>query len=342
MQLHELCALASPNIVQETPDFIPVGMEFEFERVREPIAVRGWSYTPDGSLRNNGLEYVLRVPDRSRERLVTHITNLLAVANDMNYAATVRTGIHVHVNAQEWTSEQLRSILIAYCLAEPALYAYCGEYRDQNPYCIPCYASSRDIVATFEALNAADKQALIQAQQILNHVNKYSGLYTGPLVRHGSIEFRQLLTTLDVERAIEWVDIIQAVCAYGLQRDLARALLTEDADELALNMVRSIPGLAPHVRALDEYEVSATVEPLIPWLITVVPPDGWLMINDTPAMEYDEPRREARPGDRIRMWRPTGLDEIMAQHREYTRHYGVEILHQDQDDEERDENGEIY
>ena len=298
-----ICRLSGnqePQYFRGDSGFFPVGMELEFEGQFSPTpGVSGWRTTDDGSLRNGGIEYLSYRPVASRERSVHNLRNLYLYVQDAGLQVNIRTAMHIHVNMQDLSPAQVRSILLAYCLVEPAMFSYVGRSRDINPYCIPWYAAPQTAVRALSGLwymeNHADNGTYM-ARQRLNRTNKYSALFPGPMSSFGSIEFRQLLTPSSAEEAVEWLDIVQATCSLGVERDYAELVLTEDIDELALDAA-ALVGLSGHESSYQEVDSCAAIYPCLPWLGRPVPEDKWVMVytetSGSPNQEGDPPRRHA-------------------------------------------------
>ena len=98
-----------------------------------------WNNVEDGSLRNNGREFV-SIPMLGSD--AEYCLNLLKThleknPRTMGYEFTSRTSVHVHVNAQDMTPAQVRTLLLAYIVVEPLLYKFCSGRRHKNIFCVP-------------------------------------------------------------------------------------------------------------------------------------------------------------------------------------------------------------
>jgi hypothetical protein len=130
-----------------------------------------------------------------------------AAAN--GYRSTLRTGLHVHVDVRWLTKEQLNRVSPIYALMEKAIYRWVGDDRDENPFCLPWYRSE-PLVRTIATILACNEDRLAHHSEQLNR-RKYGGLNYDTLHRFGSIEFRHMKVTHDVERIIRWVNICQRI-----------------------------------------------------------------------------------------------------------------------------------
>ena len=294
---------------REGSNILPVGIELEFENCVNPQRVPYWIFMADGSLRNHGIEYVTDGPLGTRDEIENALRRLYLYVQANRLSISVRTGMHVHVNMQDLPLEQVRSILLAYCLAEPAVYKYVGAHRDINPYCIPWYAATASAVTSIRALSLVldgPTRAVPRARAMLTNTNKYGGLYAGPLTRLGTIEFRHLLTPRDPDAALAWIDIVQNICAAGMQQDYAALTETRDTEELARETAHRV-GLGAYASAYDDVDVCAAIFAALPFYVKNVPESSWIMT----ALDTVTPA-ERRP---IRRNRDLGLEELVRRAR---------------------------
>lgn len=187
-----------------------VGVEIEVEKFVKPVSQNEpwfafWEAKRDGSLHDAGMEFVFRQPLFGIDAYKA-IVGFCEHAERARYVSSIRTGIHVHLDARDLEIAQLQRLCVLYALYEKAIYNYVGNNREENVFCLPWYMSTgatKAVKAVIGARGAAIKAA---ARQIADE--KYAGLNLDPLARFGSIEFRHLLTTFNVNRIIEWVNIV--------------------------------------------------------------------------------------------------------------------------------------
>ena len=184
-----------------------IGCEFEFENVtRIPSGdwMEFYKQERDGSLRGHSMEYIFARPLLGADAEEA-IRGLCTFAKENKYAASIRTGFHVHVDVRDLDYLQLQRLIVLNALLEPALYRYAGDNREENVFCLPWYSADaivKDIKELYTAKGAALKAI---AKGIYN--KKYTGCNLDPLHRFGSVEFRHLRVTTDAERLIKWINI---------------------------------------------------------------------------------------------------------------------------------------
>ena len=94
-----------------------------------------WHQEPDGSLRNNGMEYISK--PMFGEDAVDALTELEEGLTGRGYEITPRCGLHVHLDVSGASVGELLSTLVGFALVENAIYKYVGVERRDNIYCLP-------------------------------------------------------------------------------------------------------------------------------------------------------------------------------------------------------------
>lgn len=192
-----------------SPDLL-VGLELEIENLPEGLNhVFGGLFRvdTDGSLRNNGRE-AITLPMKAK-----FVENLLSVFFSKNHITrdnySDRCSTHVHVNCQDLTIDQVRAIALVYQATERLLFAYIGEERENNIYCIPWYQ------AGFTTRSMEEMGVLSTFDVKVRNWIKYTALNLQPLRNYGTIEFRHLRGTCDVKEIVTWLNIISSIVEYG-------------------------------------------------------------------------------------------------------------------------------
>jgi hypothetical protein len=247
------------------PSFL--GLEFEFEKTNltpniwetayknlvkarvsdekdndSESCIRLWRAVADHSLRGeDAIELISRHP-----MTLDVLSKGLDVLELMckSWAASYRTGTHVHLHVLDLELVELKNLLSLYCLLEPAIYTCAGDERGGNPFCAPFYKRSRapaDIasgMATYHGLWA-----------LATTSHKYSGLNLRPVRDKGTVEFRHIRTTKDKKAWINWVNLILAIKYASLKPDFRgmfeKTLRVGDYTSL-INWMYEGTGVAPH------------------------------------------------------------------------------------------------
>lgn len=195
-----------------TNDFI--GIEIELERARTLARHLGnsnpgnfWEIKTDGSLRNNGYEFVFNGPKNGQtaENGLNHYSAVLATLAGANRPlASVRSSIHVHVDVRDLTKQQLLRMLLLYSIFEIVLFKSYARERLASHFCIPL-SNCVDLFPSARHLN----NGFAAFDQYINHPNlgRYSALNLKAISRFQSVEFRHLGGTLDTDLIYEWANV---------------------------------------------------------------------------------------------------------------------------------------
>lgn len=196
------------------------GVELEIEGITEGHgSVIGIRMDTDGSLRNNGREFITK-PMRFRE--LAYCLNNLFVRNKFtedNYSE--RCSVHVHANCTDLTKDQLSTVLLIYQVFERVLFNFAGGERDKNIFCVPWYETN----LTQGIVNSL----ITQGPEALRRWQKYTAVNLLPLFTYGTIEFRHMPGTNNLEKILNWVNIIGCMFAYARVHPLeeVKAALTD-------------------------------------------------------------------------------------------------------------------
>ena len=158
-----------------------VGLECEIEGVRSHSGVGelGFNVTTDGSLRNNGYEYItnaITIPDAVNAFAKLHTT----LQADPTQKFSPRTSIHVHVNCSAYDEEAVRRIIWLYALFEEAFFLMVDPERRDNIHCVPL---------TETHLPAMYRDTM---PRLVDRWSKYTALNIKPLSSYGTLEFRHM------------------------------------------------------------------------------------------------------------------------------------------------------
>lgn len=193
-----------------------VGIEFELERMRPTNRrLHYWYEKEDGSLRNNGLEYVLKVPLTGAD-LYHALREIQGVFRENRPDVNVRCSTHVHLDVRDLDLNQLRKLLLVYLLYEQQLYRMAGVQREKSVFCVPASRARYTLELFSRPLSTSNDM-------------RYGGLNTAAIGRYGSLEFRQHEGTTSIGRVLKWVNVITSIKAF-VKRD------TSTPDELSCKL----------------------------------------------------------------------------------------------------------
>lgn len=192
------------------------GLEIEVEGENLPMTETSkWVMEKDGSLKTaEAWEYVMPKP-----------TSLAVVKDRLDYLASryrdcnsnvhesIRAGVHVHMNVQDWTIKQLITFSTCYYILEDAFLKWCGESREGNLFCL----RTRDAeYVLFQLVRSLQNKNL---KYLNNDIIRYASLNFLSLFKYGSIEFRGMRGTGDLNAIYKWVQMIDELRNSSLQFD---------------------------------------------------------------------------------------------------------------------------
>lgn len=186
------------------------GVELEIENVPNwpDMVVPGITSVADGSLRNNGREFITNPMSYSN---LAYCLDMFFTKNKLtkdNYSE--RCSIHVHTNCLDLTMDQIKTVLFLYQMCEKVLYSWVDPERYDNIFCVPWSQTN----ITYQSLSEKVDPSTWKAWR------KYTGLNLLPLYEHGTIEWRHMSGHSDVKKILEWCQIIGCMFSYALEHSL--------------------------------------------------------------------------------------------------------------------------
>jgi hypothetical protein len=224
------------------------GVELEIEDVPnwEEMVVPGIRAEADGSLRNNGREFITLPMTYSN---LAHCLGMFFGKNKLsenNYSE--RCSIHVHTNCQDLTEEQIQTIAFVYQLVEHCLFEWVDHERANNIFCVPWSQTN----LTYQMFSANKDATRFRSWQ------KYTALNLLPLYTQGTIEWRHMNGHCNLDKILEWCQIIGCIYSYALKtplKDVKEFLLTLNTTSQYKNILELIfQERAALFYALPDYE----------------------------------------------------------------------------------------
>lgn len=183
-----------------------IGIEVEVENVDQTWKETTiWHPKEDSSLRNSGVEYVTTPIHANNAPIFLYQLFKDLLPPDISFSK--RTSIHIHLNVLNLTIEQLKNFIYIYTIFEKSFYRYISIERKNNIFCIPL----QDTNLIFAFFNQKDKAI----QKVFWH--KYTGFNILPIKSQGTVEFRHLHGTNNLELICNWINLITKLKEYILQ-----------------------------------------------------------------------------------------------------------------------------
>lgn len=223
MKLDEMCKKWRDKIIPVVNNELYVGIEIEVEKVKafnDPFLV--WIYKADGSLRNNGLEWIsYPIKGDCISAALLEFYSLLTKTHHFS----PRTSLHFHFDVRHLNVDQLTSVVLTYLSVESLLYKFVGGDRDKSVFCVPLYQT--------DMVNELVNYLRMKFREHRTGEYRYAGLNLDAVKKFGTIEFRHLGGTSDVSRIMTWINLLMCVYNYGLKNNLKS--LIEEISQLNTN-----------------------------------------------------------------------------------------------------------
>lgn len=196
-----------------------IGLEIETESSKlynyVPTLNEFWQTQADGSLRQNGVEYVFRTPYSPEDQNFEDALRVFAEQVKIGkFIQSTYSSVHVHLNMLDKDLTKVMNFICLYFLAEETLAEYCGNDRNGNLFCLKSTNAElipRTAKEIAEAIEEGNGVSYIK--QLNNGLLKYSGLNLVPLRTFGSLEVRLHQGCTDVNLIRRWVNIL--MCLYN-------------------------------------------------------------------------------------------------------------------------------
>lgn len=183
-----------------------VGVEIELEEVvLKHLPPSSFSAKNDGSLKLHGKEFVT-VPIRLC--YLEHELNRVFSSLSRPPLISPRCSTHIHLNVRDMTQDELYRFILLYLIFEKPLFSFSGG-RDNNIFCTPLSSHLNMVIDNVRYL-------LYDGGVKSMDWKKYLALNLCPIWgseeegsgRLGTVEFRHMGGTTDVEKILNWISLI--------------------------------------------------------------------------------------------------------------------------------------
>jgi hypothetical protein len=176
-----------------------VGIEVELENLGDlshhssTQSLVYWDIISDGSLRNNGMEFITKGDGIGGDVLYEASVELEGFLRDFSPDPSWRCSTHVHVDVRDMTLEQLKLLTLAYAYFERFLFKECGWKRYKSNFCVPLGLAQKQI----EVVSDLFRQDKVKDFMMFANNNwpKYTAINLAVVNTFGTYEFRMPLPT---------------------------------------------------------------------------------------------------------------------------------------------------
>lgn len=182
--------------------------------------VDAWSgnIVEDASLPCTGFE--INTAPASGDHFVAQIKDICGALNAGNATVNTSCGLHVHVDARDFTYYDIRRLINLYAIIEPALFDMVPSSRKASSYCQPCGAAYKRVISEGRIPNKEAKDQVFKSvykysaskqnnKKSLFGRDKYNSARYSALNLHswfyrGTIECRMFNGTTDAHKITQW------------------------------------------------------------------------------------------------------------------------------------------
>lgn len=186
------------------------GIEIEVEGAGlKEMQTATWVTERDGSLRGNypdqAAEFVFKKPLAFNESIKA-INSLFRSQRTAGarFDFSFRTSIHVHMNMLNYTLPQIYNTIYTYFLVEDVLVEYCGASRKANRFCLTANAAE-GILDIVKHIFVQGERGIDEIKRLNGDAVRYAALNLHGLRKYGSLEFRAMRGTDDIETIVNWL-----------------------------------------------------------------------------------------------------------------------------------------
>lgn len=191
------------------------------------IGTKAWKMERDGSLRPPETSWEFISKPLEMQFLLPELERFFSLTkfNDTNYSD--RCSVHVHTNVTDLTQKQLATLALVYVVFEDVLFQYVNHHkkkedqgycRDTNIYCIPWNQCRMN-------LNLVNK-IFFDPVNTLHGWQKYTALNLIPITTQGTVEWRHMHGTADMEKLKTWLNIIGAIMKFARDSSFEETVAT--------------------------------------------------------------------------------------------------------------------
>ena len=212
----------------EHPNKYPTGFiiggydEDEGPFIRLGVDSKFWEVVSDNSLRNYGIEYVLKEPV-SFEKAMEALDEFDSMTKNVEFLyEPPACSVHVHMNIQSLEISQIGNLVTLWTLFENILIEFCGESRRSNLFALPMRCAEKSHENFMSFFNSFEEGQL--KVSIDEYTMKYGALNLAPVLSRGSLEFRSMRGTTDISVLQKWImvlnDLREAAKRYDKPTDI--------------------------------------------------------------------------------------------------------------------------
>lgn len=220
---------------------IKFGVEIELEGINRDFGrLPKWNNEFDGSLRDNGREFIFKQPfDLGESELALRELRDAFENNNIKPKATNLTSTHIHIDVRDMNVEQLLNFIAALMVVENDLALASGEDRANNYFALSTSVSDhrkRDLIKVRN-----DRGFMLFINKQVREDVRYSGINFNSIAEHGSLEIRYLGGQANPMNVMPWLEFyanLKALVMKGIDYDKLFSTISEKGTECVIELFK--------------------------------------------------------------------------------------------------------
>jgi len=221
------------------------GIEIEVEGMDDVSPPPKWNMTTDGSLRNNGLEFITRngFSGMDLERALNNVDKFF----ERNPPAlSERCSTHIHVDVRDMTSKQVLNFLCLGVMVEHVLFSLFGNTRTANTFCLSTDCGTTNFGNIVECLTDDGNCPVIGRSW-----SKYAAIGLKRIRDLGTVEFRMFKTILTKDEYVRVLNTLFSMKQAAMEMENPQQLVDT---KLTQGMSYIFRAHFPEVAYSEDYE----------------------------------------------------------------------------------------
>ena len=161
---------------------------------------------------------------------------------------SVRSGVHVHINVQDLNPRELFNFITCYIIMEELLVKYCGDDREGNLFCLRAIDAEFLIISLVDAI-ISENLSMLNTDDL-----RYSSMNVKALCTYGSLEFRAMRGTADMDTIKNWANLLLHIKDKSIEFGSPKDIIAMFSGDTTDSFVHHI--LGPYGNLFNEWDSS--------------------------------------------------------------------------------------
>lgn len=186
-----------------------LGIEVELENIHDVAhCPKSWMVHADGSLRNEGREFIFAEPlgGEAAEKAIIDFEQYMRHYNE-GARNSARTSTHIHINVDDMDELELVKFACLYLMYEKHIFRAYSPERESNHFCVPL-GQCDGVIESLRNLYLNRSWKSFLAMQRDEAGGRYGAFNMMAIPKFGSIEFRHFIGSTKAEQLMGWSNVI--------------------------------------------------------------------------------------------------------------------------------------